>query len=489
MSVRRAASAGLWSTIDVALRQVVQFGVSLILARLLTPADFGTVALMTFFSTLASTLLQHGLATALVQRQNSSREEESTVFWFNLLVSAALAGLLVAVAPAVSRFYAIPALQGLLWAAAAQVLLSALAAVSTAILTRDLQFAALMKAGVVASVTSGVVGVGGALAGWGVWALAAQAITAALVNSAAMLWVCAWRPTLTCRFAAIRPIIGFGSWLSLSAILEVLYAQGFALLLGKLHGPRDLGFYNRASNTQQLPSSILSTIIGRVALPLFSARTDEPQAIVRGMRTAISVAMLLNAPAMVGLILFSDLVVRVLFGPQWASAATTLSILAAAGLLMPIHVINLNVLLAHGGSRTYFQLEIAKKVVGIACIVVGSIFGLVGLAWSQVIAGVISLALNAGPARRRLHYGIERQIADLGGIALASTVMALVTWEIARLIALPPILELALVTLVGALVYFAAGFGLRLRSFVEAWGIARLTLDRRQAVKSASKPA
>jgi len=304
-----------------------------------------------------------------------------------------------------------------------------------------------------------------------------------------MLWfVFGWRPQLHFRLRSITSLLGFGAWLSVSSVLDVLYTQGFSLLVGKLHGVRDLGFYNRAFGTQQLPSNILSLIIGRVALPLFSPRAGDPGAIRRGMRLAISTAMILNVPIMVGLALLPDLVITTLFGSKWLSAAPILSILAASGLLFPLHVINLQVLLAQGGSRTYFQLEMLKKLVGIACIVTGSLFGIHGLAWSQVIANGLAFLLNAAPARRRLGYGPLAQLWDLRGIFLCSLVMGASLGLSRHMLSLSNPLQLAVLVPVGALVYLACGFGLRISSFMEALQIARMMLRRQSGANAAEGP-
>jgi O-antigen/teichoic acid export membrane protein len=472
VSKEKAAVAGMWSALDLALRQGVQFIVSLILARLLMPADFGVIALLTFFSMLSIVFVQGGISLALVQRTQTSLEEESAVFWWNLGGSCLCAVALVALGPWAAGFFGHPVLSPLMFVAAAQVVLSALGSVQTALLTRQLRFAVLTKAGIFASLTSGTAGIGAALFGLGVWALAIQIGTMAMVNTLALWRLSSWRPAFHARFETIRELFGFGSWLSFSSLLEVLYTQGFALLIGKLHGVRDLGLYNRALALQLLPSTVLSSIIGRIALPLFSTRTTDPEAMRRGTRMAISFAMLLNVPAMLGLMFLSEPVVAGLYGEKWLPAAQILSILAASGTLFPLHVINLNVLLAQGDTRTFFKIEIGKKVVGIACVAAGSLFGIVGLAWSQVAASVLALVLNAWPTRRTIGYGLLAQLADLAGIAFAGGVMSLFLLLVAPLVDVQPLAKLALMVPAGALVYAAVGLLLRLRSFTEALALA-----------------
>lgn len=481
MSITRAASAGFWSAIDVLARQGTQFITSVILARLLAPSDFGIIALASFFSSLAQVLLQGGLTTALIQRQDTSREEESAAFWINLIVSAVMSLALLAAAPAIATFYAHPILAPLMWAAVAQVMLTALGAVHAALLSRRLAFIALAKVGVASALLSGATGLLAAYLDAGVWALAWQGVVAAASYSAGLWIVGNWTPNLRFRFTDIRRLFGFGAWLSVASVLDVVYTQGFSLLVGKLHGVRELGLYNRASSTQLLPSTVLSLIISRVALPLFVPRVDDQNATRRGMRMAISIAMLLNVPIMVGLVLLPDMVIGVLFGVQWLPAAPILRILAISGVFYPMHVINLHVLLAQGNSRSFLYIEVAKKIVGILLVIVGSIFGVYGLAWAQVLASIVSLALNAGATQRSLDYGPMRQLFDLRGIFACAAVMATFIWLAGAWITLPPLLALGIIIPSAASIFFACGFAFRMRSFVEAAGVA-LTLIKSSRV-------
>lgn len=486
--IEQAAKAGLWSTLDLLIRQGFQFVVSVVLARLLTPSDFGLIALLTFFTSLSIVFVQGGLATALIQRRDTSIEEESAVFWLNLLASVVFGAVLLAIAPGIARLYEQPLLAPLMGVAAAQIVLSALGAVQGSLLSRELRFDQLMKTGIASSFISGAAGIAAALAGWGVWALATQMIAAAAIGTATLWWVSDWRPILHFRPRTLRRLFAFGSWLSLSSTLDVLYTQGFALLLGKIYGVSELGLYNRASSTQLLPSNVLSLVIARVALPLFSARSGDPVAVRRGVRLAIGISMLLNLPLMLGLSLLARPVIGVLFGAQWLPAAPILSILALGGGLLPLHVINLQVLLAHGGSGRFFSIEAAKKLVGIVCIVVGSFFGILGLAWSQVIAGVLALWLNAAPMTRLIDYGAGRQLRDLAGLVVPLIAMGGAVEALKAFAPLSPILLLLTATVTGAVIYLAAGLVLRVRIFGEAIIVLRPLLTRRAGTSAGYRP-
>ncbi len=478
MSVAKAASAGAWSAIDIVLRQGVQFVVSIILARLLVPEDFGVMALLAFFTSLSIVFVQGGLSMALVQRQYTTPEQETAVFWTNLCAGILFALILIAIAPWVARFYGYPLMDPLMYVVAAQVVLSSLGAVQSSLLTRTLRFDQLTKTGILSSVISGVLGVAAAMNGWGIWALALQILSQAAIGSAALWWVIDWRPAWRVRFASIRDLIGFGAHLSLSSVLEVVYAQGFILIIGKVYGARDLGFLSRATSIQNLPTGIVSAVIARTALPLFAARFADKDALLRGFRMSVGLAMLLSMPLMAGLAVLSDLIVLVLLGDKWMPAAPVLAVAAVGGVLLPLHVLNLQLLLAGGESRAFLKLEVQKKAVGIVCFGTGCFYGIMGIAYASVVFSVLAYWLNARPTKATLGWGIARQLADLRGIVAATLFMAAGVLALKPVMPFPPLISLCLLVAAGGALYLGFGFAARIRAFREAFDTAMLLVRR-----------
>lgn len=463
----------MWSAIDIVVRQSMTFGISVALARLLTPSDFGAVALLAFFSGLSVVFVQSGLATALIQRQDIGFAEENAVFWANMAMAGTLAAIVVLSSPVIARFYGIPVLQPLLLVAAAQIVISALCSVHISLVNRDLRFDITTKVGLISSACSGLAALASALAGWGVWALALQILVAAAATTVAFWVISDWRPSWKIDLRPLGPLWRFGAYLSLSGVLEVIYAQGFALLVGKLHGIHELGLFNRASTTQALPGGILSAIIGRVALPLFSSRTGDAEALTKGLRISLRLALLGSVPLVVGLALTADLVMVCLFGVQWIKAAPILRILAFAGVFLPFHVLNLQMLLALGRSGEFLHLEIQKKVIGIAGAVIGSLFGIEGLAYALVFGSVASLVLNARPIGRLIGYPLGRQLLDVADIALATGLMSLCVLFASSRLRLDPWTTLITLVAAGGLVYVMCIVLLPTPSFREARQIAR----------------
>jgi teichuronic acid exporter len=467
MTKERAARAGAWSALDIVLRQGVQFVVAVILARLLSPADFGLMSLLAFFSSLSIVFVQGGLSMALVQRTETSHAQESAVFWVNVVAGTLFALILLAIAPMVARFYGYPLMDPLMYVVAGQVVLSSLGAVHSSLLTRSLRFDRLTKAGVVTSLVSGVAGVVAAVMGWGVWALAIQFLVNAAVGSATLWWVSDWRPAWRADVREIRDLFGFGARISLSSTLEILYGKGFALVIGKAYGASDLGLLERASNTTGLPTGIISQIIARTALPLFAARSGDIDGLRRGFQRSVSLAMLLSLPLMAGLALLSELVILNLFGPKWGGSAPLLAITAIGGTLVPLHVLNLQLLLALGDSKRFLQLEIQKKAIGVFIFGAGCFFGIAGVAYASILFAVVAYIINARPTRESINYGIVAQIGDLRGIIAATLFMSAGVLVLKSALALPPLPALAVLVAVGGVLYMGFGFALRLRAFRE----------------------
>lgn len=480
--VRQAASASLWAAVELLFRQGFQFVVSVILARLLAPEVFGVVVLLSFFTGLSNVFVQ-GLTLGLVQAADTTADEESAAFWTNMIAAALFSAVLLAAAGAIARFYGQPVLAPLMVAAVLQIVITALGAVHSALLTRALEARKLMKVGVVSSIAAGIAGIGAALAGYGVWALALQGITAAALTSGLLWAVHPWRPALRWRLGALGRLWKFGSWISLSTLLEVIYTQGFALLLGKFYGVREVGFFSRAGATAQLPANILTMLVTRLALPLFSARSDDAAAVRRGARMANGMAMLVNLPAMAGLSLLAPDIIVLLFGERWLPSAAILAILAAGAAVAPMHVINLQIILARGESNLYFRLEIIKKVIGVICLLGGSFFGIYALAWSGVLFAFIAIGINAYPNRRAIGYGVFRQMADLKGLLPPTLAMCAAVILARWLLHWPSIAEVPALILIGAGAYVLSGFALRIALFDDARMIgADLLRGRRAAV-------
>lgn len=469
MSRLIAGRATLWSALDIGGRQGVQLITSIILARLLSPSDFGAIAIMLLFASLGTIVLHASISTALVRHPDCGLAAQSILFWWSIGLSLMFGLLLVASGDLLARFYAIPILAPLMVAAAVQLVAAAPGIVPTAILTRQLRFADIAIAGTITNIVSGAAGIGLALAGYGVWALAVQLIVAAGLGSALYWWRSRWSPRA--HFAPRQALrhFQFAGWMLPANLLDLLNSQGFALIVGKLYGSRDLGLYGRASNLQQIPQNIVTQIIGRVSLPLFARRGDDSEALARGLLGANRLVMLGFAPLMLGIAACPRLILAVLFGPQWVSAAPYLAILALAALPFPLIMLNLQLLLARGEAPRFLQIEMTRKALALLSVLIGSFSGLAGLAWSQLAVALMGLVVATRPTASAIDCGLGHQLANLGSTLVAAAAMAVSMWALDSALDLPPLVELALLGLAGVAVYAALCVLLRVKALGEAF--------------------
>lgn len=479
MLKQRALSATLWSAADIILRQGLQFAVTIILSHLLTPAEFGTIALLALFIGVATVFVDGGFSAALIQRQDVTHTDESTVFWFNLGIGAIVSFALWIAAPAISAFYGKPILIPLIGVMALNVFFGALGTIHATLLTKRLDFRTQMKVGVIATLVSGGVAVWIACIGYGVWALAAQAVVMTFVSTALLWTFNSWRPIWTFSVPSARKLFGFGGYYFASILLEMTFSRLYTLLIGRYYSVRELGYFNNADSLQQMPGGFLAGVFSRVALPMFSAAANNKATLRRGMQLAIHGMMLLNVPMMMGLMALSVPFVQILFGTPWVPAAPILRILCLGALLWPMHVINLKVLMAQGYSHLFFRLEIVKKALGVAMLGVGAIFGVMAIAWSLALFSVLAFTINAYYSGRFLDYGMVRQLRDFAPVLFLSTVMAAVIYAIGAQWTCPPLLKLAVLVPLGAAIFFAMAWIANLQALQDVLALVRSKREMR----------
>lgn len=400
----------------------------MVLARLLTPADFGLMAMLLVFITFAALLVEGGLGTALVQKQASTDNDETSVFLVNLGAGCVLALALWVLAPGIARFYAQPTLSPLLQALAWLLPLGALTTVPNALLTQKLDFRRRAGAELLASVGSGGIALWLAWRGHGVWSLAWQALSGAALRTALLWWMSGWRPRGRYDHNTFADLFRFGGYLLLANALSVGAMRLQSLLLGRLFDARTLGVYAMAQDTQQAPAQLASALLNRVGLPMFASVVDQPVKLAGALRLSLRLSMFVFAPCMAVLAVVAAPLVRLLYGPQWAEAAPLLSVLALAALFWPLHVLNLAALGALGRSDLILKLEVAKAAVTIPLVAVASPFGAQPVACAALTAGLACIWINTRCAHRLLDCGLRVQLRDLQPILLLTLAASASAW-------------------------------------------------------------
>jgi teichuronic acid exporter len=428
-SLQNNVSKGvLWSAVDVLLRQGSQFVVLIVMARILSPEDFGVMALLALFTGLANVFVDGGFSSALIQRRNVTHLDESTVFFFNLAMGLLVCSALSVSAPYIALLFDKPILRPLTYILALNVFISAFGAIHTTLLTKELNLKLIAKVGGISSTLAGALGIFLASRGFGVWSLALQTLTATSLSTL-LLWAWhSWRPLWRFSFSSLRSFFRFGGYLLLIGIIDTLHTNLYSLLIGKLYQTREVGFYDRAQKTQLLPVNFIMLIINRVAFSTFSAVADDKERLARAFRKAQRLAMFVNIPLSLTMIVLAEPIIMTLFGEKWQPSVPILQVLGIVGMMWPIHVLNINALQAQGRSDLFFNIMLVKKIVAISLTIAGSFHGIMALAWAQVAASTFSLLVNTYYSKRFLNFGALRQGLDLLPSLAAAVPMGAAMW-------------------------------------------------------------
>jgi O-antigen/teichoic acid export membrane protein len=420
-SLRQRAIAGLiWTFAERFSMQLISFAVSVVLARLLLPAEFGLVAMVGVFIALADSLKDSGMTTSLIRTVNPGEDDYNTIFTLNILLSIVLYGLLFLLAPAIAWFFNEPVLVNLVRVMALRVPIHALAAVQYTRLTKDMKFREQALIQVPSLILGGGAGVLLAFAGWGVWSLVVQSLCQSLVATL-QLWIkYPWNPTLKIKRDTAKNHFRFGYKLTLSGLLDRLYQQAYNLVIGKFFSSADLGFYTRAQSTQQLPINNLSGALNRVTLPLFSEIQHDTNRLRDLYKRLMQQVLFLIIPVMGLGILLGEELFRLVYSARWLPAVPYFQVLCLVGMLYPLHSYNLNVLQVKGRSDLFLKVEVIKKALGVFAIAGGLPFGILGLIWGQVIFSVLALYINTYHSGRLIGYPISSQAKDLSPVFLLS---------------------------------------------------------------------
>lgn len=422
-----------WSFIDNLSSSGVSFLVGLVLARLLTPSEYGIMAILTIFIAVSNSIVDSGFSNALIRKTDVKRVDYNTVFLFNLVVSGLLYVVLFFAAPAISVFFKEPLLVEVMRVIGWVLVINALAIIPRTLFVKDVDFKTQTKVSLIASVSSGVVGIGMALAGMGVWSLVGQQLSRQLLNTL-FLWVYStWRPIWEFSLQSFRELFGFGSKLLLSGLLDTVFKEIYSLVIGRCYTSAQLGQYTRASQFNQIFSSNLTTVIQRVSYPVLSSIQDESERLREAYRKVIKSTMLITFACMLGLAAVAKPLLIILIGEKWLPAVGFLQIICFSGMLYPLHAINLNILQVKGRSDLLLKLEIIKKIIAVGPLILGVLFSIEYMLWGSVCTSLIAYFLNSYYSANLISYPTKEQVKDILPTFLVSFVTAAVMWSLTLL--------------------------------------------------------
>ncbi len=466
--------AGFWSALERVGQQVVLVLTQLWLARLLGPELFGLVAMLTIFYSVAQVIVDGGLGNALIQKNEIDEVDCNSVFYFNVVLGFVLAGLICVASPWIAAFYGRPVLMPMTCVLALIPLINGFGIVQMALLRRELRFKRILLASVPATVLSGALGVGMALAGFGVWALVAQMVGLRLFW-VVLIWIVSdWRPRLRYSARSIKRMFGFGSKLMLENVLTVIFEDVYFLVVGKIFDAITLGLYFNARRLQRMVATTVSGMLARVALPVFAQIQDDPDRMKRGMRRGVRLVILLNGLICALMVATAEPLFRGVLGDKWIGSIPYFQWLAAVALFYPLSAVNLNVLVALGRSDLFLGVGVVKKVLIALNLVIAWRWGVMAIVYGQVAIAFASFLINAYYTGRFLRYSALAQLWDgVGGLLAAgsSAVVMAVLAQLGR--GLPHLVIVAGQVVVGVGFWAVVCFAFDLRAFHDFTNLLR----------------
>lgn len=469
MSLKSSVITSLiWKFLERIGTQGVQFVVAIVLARLLSPTDFGLIALVTVFIAIANVFVQSGLNTALIQKKNADNIDFSTVFYASLGLAGIIYGILFFGAPLIAKFYndqttLIPVIRVL----GLMLLLGAVNSIQEAYVARNMMFKKLFYRSVGAIIPAGTIGVVCAYMGFGVWALVAQQLSNSFLVCVIMWFTVKWRPSFIFSFERWKQLFSFGWKLLCSALLDTVFRNLQNLIIGKFFSPADLGYYNRGD---QFPNIIVSNInvsVQSVMLPSFSSIQDDRARLKSVARRAIATSSFIILPMMAGLAAVAEPLTLVVLGEKWLPAVPFIQICCFSYAFWPIHTTNLSAINAVGRSDIFLKLEFIKKGLCMTALLLALIFtrSPIGIAVAAAVISPLGAFINAYPNKNLLNYGYLEQMRDVLPSFILATIMGIGVYVLSKIIVMQAILLLTGLIIIGVFFYLLCAKLLRLECF------------------------
>lgn len=456
-----------WTSLNQVLNMGLGFVIGVILARLLSPSDYGLLAMIAVFNTIAFAFLDSGFGNALIRKPDLTEDDNTTAFFFNLVAGVVLFGIIWVIAPWVSAFYDKPILTSLLRAEGSLLIVSSFKIVQNTQLTRALNFKAKMIIRVVSNILGGASGIISAYCGLGVWALVVMHVADAIISLILLWLISPWRPRGRWNKQSFNYLWGYGSKLLASGLLDTIYNNIYPIVIGKFYSASDLGQYSRAKGYAAMPSQSLTGVIHQVTFPVLSQIQDDDQRLAGSYRRMLRFTVFIVFPIMIGMAVLAHPLVIALVTDKWEQCVPYLQIICFSSMWYPVHAINLNLLQVKGRSDLFLRLEIIKKAIITIAVIVSVPFGIIGICIGSLCTSIICLAINTFYTGKLIHVGFVRQMRDMAPTLLVSLAMGAVVY----FTALPfdsDVVKLAVGIPVGMLVYLAIAKVFRMPELQEA---------------------
>ena len=429
---KKTISGLFWTFGEVIANQGVQFVIQIFLARLILPEEFGLIGMITVFIAISNSIIDSGFSNALIREKEVNQNDYSTVFYFNLITSIVVYVVLYFSSPTISIFFAQPKLSLILRVLAITIIINAFGIIPRAILTRKINFKAQMIINISSSLVSGFIAIVLAYKGFGIWSLVFRTIIMQFIQVVMLSIVNRWRPSFVFSKNSFEKLFGFGWKILVSGLIDTIYNNLYYMVIGKMYSASDLGYYTNAQKLRDIAATSISTAVQKVSYPVLSCMQSEEEVLKNMYKKIIKSSVYITFPVMFGLAIVAKPLILFLFGDNWSQSIIYFQILCLAGMLYPLHAINLNILQVKGRSDLFLKLEILKKCVAITLIAISifSKWGIIGLIWMKVASSIIAFFINSYYSKSIIGYSTLNQIRDILPILIITLFMGITTYFI-----------------------------------------------------------
>lgn len=467
----------IWRFFERCGAQLVSFAVTVVLARILDPAEYGPITKVAVFTSILLVFVDSGMANSLIQKKDPDDLDFSSVFWFNLSFGVFLYALLFLFAPLIARMYHDPGLTPILRVLGLTLVVAGIKNVQQAYVSKTLQFKRFFFATLGGTLFSAALGIAMALLGFGVWALVAQQLSNVTVNTVILWFTVGWRPKRLFSLERLKGLLSYGWKLLGAQLLDTVYLKIYPLVIGLRYTDEDLVFFDRGNHLPNLVVENINYSIDSVLLPVLSDQQDRQEAVREMTRRAIRTSSYVMMPLMAGLAVCAEPLIRLLLTEKWLPCVPFMQVFCVYYAFFPLHTANLNAIKAVGRSDVFLKLEVIKKVLESLVLLLTVRINVFAMALGQLFCGVCSLLINAWPNRRLLAYPYRQQLKDVLPVIALSMAMAAAVWPVS-LLGLPDALTLLLQIPLGVAVYVLGSMLLKLDSFDLLLSLVKKMLHR-----------
>ena len=480
---KNVVSGLIWKFIERIGVQGVQFIISIILARLLLPEEYGVIALITIFLNIANIFIQSGFSSAIIQKKEVDEADCDSVFYFNLIISIVAYFILYMLAPIIANFYKKPILSSVLRVQAITLIIGGLNAVQNAIIQRKMQFKKLFIVSLVAIIIQGLVGIFMAYKNYGVWSLVISNLVGSIVTTVILWFITSWRPKFNFSITKLKSMFKFGSRLLLSSLIDTIYNNLYSLIIGKKYDQKMLAYYNRGQNIPNLLVTNINSSIDGVLFPALSTYQDDKKGMKMLVRRSIVTSSFIVFPIMFGLLVISKPLTIILLTDKWIDSIPFMKLSCIMYAMWPIHTANLQAIKAMGRSDVFFKLEVIKKILGIAIIIITIPFGVYAMMIGSVINSILCTFINAYPNKRLLEYDYFQQIKDILPSLILSITMSIIISCIS-LFDLSNFVVILLQIVLGIFVYILGAWIFKFECYIYILNNIKYYINKRKKSKS-----